>query len=134
MYTDFFNIFMGKRERILATGVEQINFAELHLNNYNLDSMRQEGPLYTFHHGYISPIKSRQLTYTVMATAEREGWENISINDCSNELKFRRGAAHQGNSFGSTSYHTEVRYRMRVWKTAVEQFDLWAAAALPDVV
>lgn len=133
MYTKFFNIFMGKRERILATGVQQINLAELHLNNHNLDSMKEEGPLYTYRHGYVSPIKSRQLTYEVMATAERENWANVVINDCSNELKLRRGMANLRGDFGKYGYHAEVLFRMRVWKKALELFDLREAAALPDV-
>ena len=133
MYTDFFNYFMGKRERILATGVEQINLAELHLNNQNLDSMPEEGPLYAYHHGYISPIKSRQLTLRLMAIAEQEKWPNVLINDCSNELKFRRDAAKSIGPFGTSSYNAEVRYRMRIWRRAVKEFDLWEAAELSDL-
>ncbi len=134
MYTDFFNNFIEKRQQILATGVDQINIAELHLNNYNLDALPKEGPLYAFHHGYVSPIKSRQLTLRLMAIAEEEKWPHVLINDCSNELKFRRDAANPYGAFGQTNYGPEIRYRMRIWRQAVKDFDLWAAAELPDVV
>ncbi len=120
MYQGFFDSFMAKREQILATRVDHLNINELHLNynNYNFF----EGPKYQYHDGYVSPVNSRQVTYDLIDTAEKEDWP-IVINDCSNETKFYRGVRSNLDP-GSFDYKTEMVLPINWYRKAVEQFDL----------
>lgn len=74
MTPEFYASFLRKKDRILATGIDSINCAELHLNENNLGNYAGE-PLYMYRQGYISPIWSRELTLKFMRIAAEEGWD-----------------------------------------------------------
>ena len=108
MTPDFFASFMEKKEKILATGLDFINCAELHLNPNNIANYEGE-PMYICRHGYISPIWSRELTMRFMKQASEEQWP-IVVHDCSNHTKFARDLnlrAKEGGWFGASSYACE---------------------------
>ena len=108
MTPDFFESFMAKKEKILATGLDFINCAELHLNPNNIANYEGE-PMYICRHGYISPIWSRELTLTFMRHAVEEGWP-IAVHDCANRTKFARDLnlkAKEGGWFGASGYACE---------------------------
>ena len=108
MTPDFFETFMQKKEQILATGLDFINCAELHLNENNIDNYYGES-MYISRQGYISPIWSRDLTLKFMKIASEEGWD-IAVHDCSNRTKFARDLnlkAKEGGWFGASSYACE---------------------------
>ena len=108
MTPEFFEAFMRKKDAILATGLDFMNCAELHLNPNNIDNYAGEN-LYICRHGYISPIWSRELTLRLMRTAAEEGWP-ILVHDCSNRTKFARDLnlkAHEGGWFGASGYGCE---------------------------
>ena len=109
MTREFFKALMQKKEKILATGIDFMNCAELHLNDNNLMNYADE-PLYFCRMGYLSPIISRDLTLKVMKTSAEEGWP-IVVHDCSNKTKFARDlnlAAREGGWFGRSEYGREV--------------------------
>ncbi|MBQ3114099.1 MAG: radical SAM protein [Phascolarctobacterium sp.] len=114
MTPEFFDTFFKKKEQILATGVDFINCAELHLNANNIENYAGEN-MYIYRQGYISPIWSRELTLKLMKIADDEGWD-IAIHDCANRTKFARGlnlAAKEGKWFGASDYcgeFTKVPY------------------------
>ncbi|MEW6170021.1 MAG: radical SAM protein [Candidatus Omnitrophota bacterium] len=91
MFTLFYESFMKKKKAILDTGVDHIHFAELQLFPKTKDNFSKEGTIYRYKLGYVSPIKSRQLTYNIFEVAAKEGWKNVVLHDCSNETKFLRG-------------------------------------------
>ena len=108
MTPEFFEAFMRKKDTILATGLDFMNCAELHLNPNNIDNYAGEN-LYICRHGYISPIWSRELTLRLMRTAAEEKWP-ILVHDCSNHTKFARDLnlkAHEGGWFGASGYGCE---------------------------
>ena len=103
-----FDTFLAKKEKILATGIDFINFAELHLNANNLENYWGEN-LYMHRQGYLSPVWSRELTLRMMAVADRERWPCL-VHDCSNATKLARGLnlkAHEGGWFGASGYGSE---------------------------
>ena len=105
---ELYETFMQKKEKILATGIDFMNCAELHLNPNNIGNYEGES-LYMSRQGYISPIWSRDLTLKLMETAARERWQPL-IHDCSNRTKFARDLnlrAHEGGWFGASSYGCE---------------------------
>ncbi len=104
----FFDGFMKKKEAIMATGLDFINCAELHLNANNLGNYLGEN-MYQCRQGYLSPICSREMTLTIMAMADEEQWPFV-IHDCSNDTKFARDLnlkAKEGGWFGASSYAGE---------------------------
>lgn len=101
----FYESFMKKRHKILATGVDHINFAELQVFTQTKDSFKNEGPLYRYKMGYVSPIKSRHLTYDLFELAAKERWKGVVLHDCSNETKFFRGAHVPSQSGFGTVYY-----------------------------
>ena len=108
MTPEFARVFGQKKEQILATGIQFINCAELHLNANNLANYWGE-PLYMTRLGYLSPIWSRDLTLEMMQQADREQWP-IVVHDCSNRTKFARDLnlkAHEGGWFGASTYGCE---------------------------
>ncbi len=108
MTPEFFDAFMEKKDRILATGLDFINCAELHLNPNNIENYEGEW-MYISRHGYISPVFSRELTLMFMRTAVEEEWP-VAVHDCSNRTKFARGLnqrAKEGAWFGASSYGCE---------------------------
>ncbi|MBE6039218.1 MAG: radical SAM protein [Anaerofustis stercorihominis] len=108
MTPEFFDSFMKKKDAVLATGVDFINCAELHLNCNNLENYLGEN-MYMSRHGYLSPVWSRQITMQLMKLAVDEGWD-IAVHDCSNRTKFIRGLnqrAKEGANFGANNYGSE---------------------------
>lgn len=104
----FYEAFQRRRERILATGLDFINCAELHLNPNNLGNYLGED-MYMYRQGYLSPIWSRELTLRLMRQAAEEHWP-IAVHDCSNRTKFARDLnlrAKEGAWFGASSYGSE---------------------------
>lgn len=104
----FFEAFGQKKDTILATGLDFINCAELHLNANNLDNYAGEN-LYLCRQGYLSPVWSRELTMRFMRMADEENW-GIVVHDCSNDTKFARDLnlkAKEGGWFGASSYACE---------------------------
>ena len=108
MTPEFFDAFMKKKERILRTGLDFINCAELHLNENNIGNYEGEN-MYIARHGYISPIWSRELTLKFMKMADEEKWD-IAVHDCSNQTKFARNlnlSSKEGKWFGASNYSSE---------------------------
>ena len=108
MTPEYFEAFMEKKDKILATGVDFMNCAELHLNNNNIWNYAGEN-MYVYRHGYVSPTWSRELTFKLMKMADEEGW-NVAVHDCSNRTKFARGLnlkAKEGAWFGASNYGSE---------------------------
>lgn len=108
MTPEFYETFLRKKQAILATGLDFINCAELHLNENNLENYAGEN-LYSCRLGYISPIWSRELTLRLMKLADDEGWD-VAVHDCSNHTKFARDlnlCAREGKWFGASSYGCE---------------------------
>ena len=108
MTPEFFNSFFDKKDQIIATNLDFINCAELHLNESNINNYSGES-LYMSRQGYVSPIWSRLLTLDLMKIAADEKW-SVVIHDCSNNTKFARhlNASHKlGMPFGSSSYTSE---------------------------
>ena len=108
MTPSFYENFMKKKEKILGTGVNFINCAELHLNTNNLGNYIG-APMYMSRQGYLSPIFSRDLTLKFMKMAAQEKWP-IVVHDCSNHTKFARDLnlkAKEGGWFGASGYTSE---------------------------
>ncbi|HOB20829.1 MAG TPA: radical SAM protein [Candidatus Atribacteria bacterium] len=108
MTPEFYRTFFKKKDKILGTGLDFINCAELHLNENNIGNYYGEN-LYISRHGYISPIWSRELTLKFMRIADEESWD-IAVHDCSNHTKFARGlnlSSREGLWFGASSYGCE---------------------------
>ena len=100
--------FLQKKEAILATGLDFINFAELHLNENNLNNYFGE-PMYLCRMGYLSPISSRENTLRMMKLAAQEDWP-VCVHDCSNRTKFARDInlrAKEGGWFGASAWGCE---------------------------
>ncbi len=109
MTWEFYQALNEKKDRILSTGIDFMNCAELHLNDNNLDNYAGE-PMYFCRMGYLSPIISRDLTLQVMKTAAEEEWP-IVVHDCSNKTKIARDlnlAAREGGWFGRSDYGRET--------------------------
>jgi pyruvate formate-lyase activating enzyme-like uncharacterized protein len=108
MTPEFFSAFSQKKNAILATGLDFINCAELHLNPNNIGNYFGE-KMYIARRGYISPIWSRELTFKLMKMADDEGWDLV-VHDCSNDTKFARGlnlSSKNGSWFGASNYACE---------------------------
>lgn len=108
MTPQFYDSFLQKKEKILATGLDFINCAELHLNPNNIGNYLGEN-MYMYRQGYLSPIWSRELTLKLMRQAAEESWL-VVVHDCSNRTKFARDLnlrAHEGGWFGASSYGSE---------------------------
>lgn len=108
MTPEFLEAFFRKKQAILATNLDFINCAELHLNENNIGNYRGEN-MYICRHGYISPIWSRELTLKFMKIADDEGWDLV-VHDCSNQTKFARGlnlSSKEGSWFGASQYACE---------------------------
>ncbi len=109
MTREFWEAFHQKKDRILASGIDFMNCAELHLNENNLPNYLGEN-LYFCRMGYLSPVISRDLTLKLMREAAVEGWP-VVVHDCSNHTKFARDlnlTAHEGGWFGRSAYAMEM--------------------------
>ena len=108
MTREFFDAFLAKKEAILATNLDFINCAELHLNPNNLENYIGL-PMYICRQGYLSPIESREMTLQFMKMADDEGWP-LAVHDCANRTKFARDLnlkAKEGGWFGASDYACE---------------------------
>ena len=108
MTPSFWEAFKRKKRAILATGIDFINCAELHLNPNNIGNYAGES-MYMARHGYLSPIWSREITMRMMKAAATENW-GVVVHDCSNRTKFCRDLnlkAHEGGWFGASGYGSE---------------------------
>ena len=108
MTPELFEGFLAKKEKILATGLDFINCAELHLNPNNIGNYAGEN-LYICRQGYVSPVWSREMTLKLMKIADAEKWP-VAVHDCCNLTKFARDLnlrAKEGGWFGSSSYACE---------------------------
>lgn len=108
MTPELYGQFQRKKQAILDTGVDFINFAELHLNPNNIWNYIGEN-LYVCRHGYVSPIWSRELTLRMMKQAAEERWPAV-VHDCSNHTKFARDLnlrSKDGSFFGTSNYANE---------------------------
>ena len=108
MTPEFYETFLKKKDAVLATGLDFINCAELHLTPNNIVNYLGEN-LYMYRQGYISPIRSRLYTLKLMQQAESEGWD-IAVHDCCNRTKFARDLnlkAAEGGWFGQSAYGSE---------------------------
>ena len=108
MTPSFYKQFQSKKEKILTSGIQFMNCAELHLNPNNLVNYDTQ-PLYMSRLGYTSPAWSREITFRLMAQADEENWP-IAVHDCSNRTKFARDLylrAQENSWFGSTTYGCE---------------------------
>jgi len=125
MTREFDRVLREKAGSILATGIDFINCAELHLNENNLGNYFGE-PLYFHRMGYLSPIISRDLTLGWMRIASEEGWP-VVMHDCSNHTKFARDLnlrAKEGGWFGQSSWGIEVeRYPFEAFLPVLEDPD-----------
>ena len=108
MTPEFWETFRRKKDAVLATGLDFINCAELHLNPNNIGNYWGEN-FYMYRQGYLSPIWSREITLKLMKMAAEERWP-IAVHDCSNRTKFARDLnlrAKEGGWFGASSYGSE---------------------------
>ncbi|NLW70974.1 MAG: radical SAM protein [Eubacteriaceae bacterium] len=111
MTPNFYKSFMEKKERILTTGLDFINCAELHLNENNIANFYGEA-LYSCRLGYISPVYSKSLTLKFMKVASEEHWD-ICVHDCCNLTKFARELnlkSKEGGFFGESDYGCEFEF------------------------
>ncbi len=129
MIPEYYKAFMKKRERILATGVDHLHCAELHLSPGNISNYVDQ-PLYQYRDGYVSPLFSRRLTYDLLDVAVEEGWKDIVIYDCSNEAKFVRGVSME--HMGILSYDPEIDSLPLVWyRDALQRYGPGKLGATP---
>ena len=101
--------FHEKKAAILASGIDFMNCAELHLNENNLGCYPGEN-LYFYRMGYLSPVFSREISLRMLREAAEEGWP-MAVHDCSNRTKFARDLNQkkkEGGWFGQTSYGCEM--------------------------
>lgn len=108
MTPEFYESFLKKKDKILKSGIDFINCAELHLGEDNINNYRDE-KLYMARRGYISPLWSREITFKIMQMASDENWD-IVVHDCSNHTKYTRELnknSKQGEPFGTTTYISE---------------------------
>lgn len=109
MTPEFYDLFLQKKNKILETGLDFINCAELHLNQANIENYTGEN-MYMSRCGYISPIWSREITFKLMKLAADECWDCV-IHDCSNSTKFSRELninSKMNMWFGASSYGREI--------------------------
>ncbi len=79
---------VANADRILDTGLDQMNLAEFIVGRNHLgDRLREEGRLYNYKGFICSPVQSRRYTYDIIRRAVDGRWPVI-INDCSNEYKY----------------------------------------------
>ncbi len=108
MTPQFFEVFNRKKARILDTGIDFMNCAELHLNPNNAANYAGEN-LYMSRRGYVSPVWSHRLTLRLMREAAEEHWP-LTVHDCCNRTKLARDLnlrLHEGGWFGASSYAME---------------------------
>ncbi len=108
MTPELYETFLKKQSAILATGLDFMNCAELHLNPNNIENYWGEN-MYVYRQGYLSPTFSHELTLKLMRRAAEEHWP-IAVHDCCNRTKFARDLnlrVHEGGWFGASGYGME---------------------------
>ncbi len=136
MTPEFFESFCAKKDKILATGIDFINCAELHLGENNIVNYEGEN-MYISRLGYISPIWSREITFKMMKMCADENW-GIVVHDCSNHTKFARDlnlCSKEGKWFGSSNYHCEFEafpYYAFIPTLEDESFEFLEEEELPE--
>ncbi len=136
MTPEFFETFFKKQQAILATNLDFINCAELHLNENNIGNYAGEN-MYISRHGYVSPIWSRELTLKFMKIADAQNWD-LAVHDCSNDTKFARGlnlSSKAGLPFGASNYACEfsvLPYEIFIPILNDDTFTFLAEEELPD--
>lgn len=108
MTPEFYESFQNKKDKILASGIDFMNCAELHFGEDNINNYVGE-KMYMARRGYISPLWSREITLKLMKQACDENW-NMVVHDCSNHTKYSRELNKnnkQGQGFGFTTYISE---------------------------
>jgi uncharacterized protein len=132
----FFKEFFNKQSSILATKLDFINCAELHLNENNIKNYYGEN-MYICRQGYISPIWSRELTLKFMKIADEENWD-LAVHDCSNYTKFARSlnlSSKSGMWFGASNYACEfsvIPYEIFIPILNDDHFKFLKEEELPD--
>ena len=133
---EYWESFQQKKEQILATGIDFMNCAELHLNENNIGNYWGEN-FYLCRQGYLSPVWSREITFQLMKQAVEERWP-IAVHDCSNHTKFARELnlkAHEGGWFGASSWGREfgeMPYEAFLPILADEEFQFLEEEELPE--
>lgn len=136
MTPEFYEEFQEKKEKILATGIDFINCAELHFGEDNINNYVGER-MYMARRGYISPLWSREITFKLMKQACDENWP-VVVHDCSNHTKYSRELnknSKQGQPFGSTTYVSEFdRFLPHLFLATLEDenFAFIEEAELPE--
>ena len=136
MTPEFFRAFFDKQQRILNTGLDFINCAELHLNPNNIGNYMGEN-MYMCRQGYLSPVWSRELTLRFMKVADAEKWP-LAVHDCSNFTKFARDLnlrAKEDGWFGASSYGSEfdrVPYEFFLPVLEDDSFEFLEEEPLPE--
>jgi len=136
MTPEFFDTFFKKKQRILETGLDFINCAELHFNENNIDNYFGDN-MYISRRGYISPVWSRELTLKFMKIANDENWDLV-VHDCSNYTKFARALNlnnKTGMWFGASNYTCEfpkIPYYVFLPILRDENFEFLSEEELPD--
>ena len=108
MTPEFRETFHVKKQKILDTGIDFMNCAELHLNPNNIVNYEGE-PMYMTSLGYLSQVWSREITLGLMREASEENWP-IVVHDCCNRTKMARDLnlkANEGGWFGASGYVSE---------------------------
>ncbi|MBC2851893.1 radical SAM protein [Cetobacterium sp. 8H] len=108
MTPEFYEAFQEKKDKILKTGIDFMNCAELHFGEDNINNYVGER-MYVARRGYISPLWSREITLKLMKQACDENWGMV-VHDCSNHTKYSRELnknSKQGQPFGATTYVSE---------------------------
>lgn len=125
MTPEFYEEFQNKKDKILATGIDFINCAELHFGEDNINNYVGE-KMYMARRGYISPLWSREITFKMMKNSCDENW-NVVVHDCSNHTKYARELnknTKQGQPFGSTTYVSEFdRFLPHLFLATLEDND-----------
>ena len=133
---EYWESFQQKKEQILATGIDFMNCAELHLNENNIGNYWGEN-FYLCRQGYLSPVWSREITFQLMKQAAEEKWP-VAVHDCSNHTKFARELnlkAHAGGWFGASGWgceFSEIPYEAFLPILSDDEFQFLEEEELPE--
>ena len=133
---EYWESFQQKKEAILATGIDFMNCAELHLNENNIGNYWGEN-FYLCRQGYLSPVWSREITFKLMKQAAEEHWP-VAVHDCSNHTKFARELnlkMHEGGWFGQSGWgceFAEMPYEAFLPILEDEEFQFLEEEELPE--
>ena len=125
IFTEYYEIFKKKIDKILNTGVTHIHFAELQLTRPMIKyrTWDSEGAIYRHYMSYISPIKSRQLVYDIFDLAVSQNWHDVTLHDCSNEVKLYRGI-NVNNNLHNIAYQGMATLPLSFYVDAIQRYDI----------